>query len=147
TRPLSLLAAAALALAAAPAADAHHDAPPAPRLPGLGAARAQPDCRDSYREVRGQGNSCRVAPGLWKVKVRDGHTLLTHGADPAPTDDAPAIARGFTHQLGPDVVPRRPVCADTNRFRALIAVPADVTNDETVEAFRGQIELADGTFF
>src|SRR4051794_18366982 len=133
-------------LAAAGPAHAHPGAPPLQRL---AAARPAPTfgCRDSYREVRRQGSSCRVAGGMWKVRLRDGSTVLTHGADPAGDPDAPAGALGFTHQLSPDVQPRQPVCADTSRFRALIAVPSDVAVDETADQFRAQIALADGTFY
>ena len=136
----------ALALWAAQPARAHagHGAPPLQRL-NQGVKQPDRGCNDAYRKVRGQGPSCRVDGGLWKVKLRNGDTVFTHGPDPLPEDLPGAI--GASGVLSGDVIPRQPICASSNAFHAIIAVPGDAVQDKTVASFRDQIRIADGALY
>ncbi|MBA3365238.1 MAG: LamG domain-containing protein [Actinobacteria bacterium] len=121
-----------LALACAPAALAD---PAQAAKAGLDKA-----CETAEQLVSGQGSSCRVAGGLWKVKLSNGRSLLTHGPD------APKAA---TAPTGAPPAPRKPVCPQANPngnyFQvAIIAWPANVTPNETDASFRTRIENANG---
>src|SRR3954447_19884186 len=78
-------------------------------------------CTDAFRKVKGQGLSCHTRNGLWKVKLRRGGEVLTHGGDPAPA----FIGRTGRYAVG-DLARRQPVCATTNAFHAILATAPDV---------------------
>ena len=96
-------------------------------------------CTDGFRQVKGQGLSCRTRDGLWKVRLDDGSEVLTHGPDPAPA----YMGRTAKYAAG-DLQRRQPVCATTDAFHAILATAPGVTPDKTVASFRDDILLADG---
>lgn len=100
--------------------------------------RAEPPCLGSYENVAAQGRSCPVEGGLWKVRLRDGSFVLTHGPDPLPPFGAN------------DVPPARPiVCSDLNPHGdfyqvALLTWPSDMTPNKTKTDVRWDIQLMNG---
>jgi hypothetical protein len=128
-----------LALAAIPAGASARPAAPAATEQSREAA-ALP-CVDKYRNVRAQGRSCRVAAGLWKVRLGNGSTVLTHGPDSARLDPAD---NGQHDVFSPDAVPRSPTCASSNAFAAILATPSDVSGDETVASYRARLRAVNG---
>jgi hypothetical protein len=132
-----------VALAAAPAAYAHEGHGTGPSLDPAAQRQAPVRaemCKDSYRIVRGQGRSCRVQGGLWKVQLRDGSTYLTHGPDPEPEGNG----QSGTYSAG--ATPRQPACSTTQRFRAILAIPPEGGN-QTVAGVRDELARANGVFF
>ena len=96
-------------------------------------------CIDEERQVPGQGLSCRVSKGLWKVRLRDGSAVLTHGAD----------ASGSTVLAA---VPRNPVCPTANPAGdyyqvAIVAWPSDVVPTETDASLRARIQAINGSLY
>ena len=136
-RIVSLATVVAAMAAGTAGAHEHSGAAGAPVDPGDSHGHA---CTDDYREVRGQGRSCRTANGLWKVQLRNGETITTHGGD------RPG-AVGRRGVLSPDVVRRQPVCSTSNAYHAILADPSDVTGSKTVAAFRDDIAVDDGIFY
>jgi hypothetical protein len=125
-------------------APASADQPLEPTAMGPGFQGREKPCLDVARVIPDQGYSCPVAGGIWKVQLKDGTSITTHGPD------APA-ATGRSGVLSPAVVARDPICVPSydagNRMKAIIAVPSDVTGDKTVEQFRNDIRLLNGIFF
>lgn len=125
-------------------------AAPPQRPPGL----SKP-CTDDFRQVKHQGLSCHLASGFWKVKLRDGSTVITHGPDLTTTakccgktDDELAADSA----LMDSVTPRQPVCAANNphgnySIIAILAWPSDVTRTKTADSFRSDIARIDGAFY
>jgi hypothetical protein len=108
--------------------------------PGQEKDHNEKPCKDAFREVHNQGQSCQVEGGLWKVKLRDGSHVLTHGPD------APEFS-GRSGVISPNAVPRQPLCGGTDYLRAIIAVPSDVAGDKTVDGFRQDINAVNGVFY
>lgn len=97
-----------------------------------------PACRSALRSIPGQGPSCRVAGGLWKVDLGGGRWVLTPGPDAPPPDQQP----GARVRAAGSLSPRPPVCGTENVFRAILAYPSGVVPDETVESFRDRLHVA-----
>jgi hypothetical protein len=127
-----------LALAVTAVAHAHSGQDHPPADPATAASPRQ-TCVDDFRQVRGQGLSCRTTGGLWKVKHGDGSVSFTHGPDASPQASGQLGILGGT--------PRQPVCGTTYYRRAVIALPSDVVGDKTVASLRSDINNANGAFF
>jgi Concanavalin A-like lectin/glucanases superfamily len=130
--------AAAAALLGA-AAGAHAAPPPWAKGP------SEKPCTAGDVHVNHQGLSCRVAGGLWKVKLKNGNSVLTHG----PDTDNPLPAGTST---AASVQGRSPVCAVNNPHGnyymvAIVAWPYDVTRTETDAAYRQLLQGVDGLFY
>jgi hypothetical protein len=131
---------------AAPQAAAHPPKDP----PGL--ARA---CTDDFRQVKHQGPSCHVATGLWKVKLRDGTTIITHGPDSKTTAKCcgkTADEDDADNAFMDSVTARQPVCPANNPhgnyyFVAILAWPTDVSRTKTADSFRSDISKIDGAIY
>lgn len=129
--------------------------PHAPQLPstaagltGVGAPRAQTDkpCFDRARQVPGQGLSCRVEGGLYRVALRNGHVTYTHGADEVHHPAASGQTGNIVN------APRNPVCAAANPHgnyaaRAIIAIPVDGTQTISTDGLRGMVRTMDGVIY
>jgi hypothetical protein len=109
-----------------------------PSAAGRADRQTEPPCVGAYENVVAQGRSCRVEGGLWKVQLRDGTHLLTHGPDAAPPFGADEIP------------PSRPiVCSDLNphgdfRQVAILAWPSDVTPNKTKAQVRQDVQWMNG---
>jgi hypothetical protein len=134
-----------LALVPAGAASAR-PVPPAQTAKSRAAA-AEP-CIASYRQVKAQGLSCPTDVGLWKVKLPNGALILTHGPDRTRAASGPGD-NGQHGIVSPDVVPRNPVCASSNAYHAVMAVPSDaaIPTDAERDAFRQKLRQADGILY
>src|SRR6476661_668009 len=91
----ALLLAVAACCAIAPAAASAHDGHV--HLIKAGAAfdgrtQVPTRCLTKWVSVAGQGRSCRIAGGLWRVDARVGGDLVTHGADVKPSRAEGALA-------------------------------------------------------
>ena len=133
---LTLYAVLGAALAAAFAGSASAVASKAAEKPARIAAKK---CIDGERPVRGQGPSCRVSKSLWKVKLRDGSAVLTHGGDAGGTTVLAAT-------------PRSPLCPTANPAGdyyqvAIVAWPSDVTPNETDVSLRARIQAINGSLY
>src|SRR3954462_2614420 len=118
--------------------------PPSPaNTPEARDAASEP-CVDSYRDVAGQGPSCHTGDGLWKVNLGRQGAVLTHGGDPVPGDGSDANGQ---HGFDPALVPRNPVCANSNSFLAILARPNDVADPFTVADFQSMIRTIDGQLY
>src|SRR5436190_13708367 len=132
---ISRRAALVAALLAAFAAAASASAAPPPWSKGP----SEKPCVQPEVNVRGQGPSCRVANGLWKVKLKNGNSVLASAPDTVPDTGASVAAAG----------PRSPVCAVNHPhgnyyMLAIVAWPSDVTPTQTDAAFRLQLQNVDG---
>jgi hypothetical protein len=74
---------------------------------------ATPDACEP-QHVPGLGTACLLRPGLYRLVLRDGTVLHTHGPDPAADDGA-----GF----GPDAPRDAPLCADAPHMHVLYGYP------------------------
>ena len=108
-----------------------HEDSPARHLP----AKERP-CKTTPQDVPGQGRSCRVAGGLWKVTLKDGFEMTTHGVDLPSASGSGALTSP----------PRAPRCAADGapQHLAVIAYPYDRTPDETVSSMRSRIHAING---
>ena len=97
-------------------------------------------CTTEFKHVKGQGKSCRVTGGLWKVAHSDGTFSLTHGPDQV-------AASGIGNLVSPARRPRCETSATAPRHVAVIAYPYDVVPDETVTTFRNRINLVNGELY
>jgi hypothetical protein len=111
-------------------------------------------CKDDFRHIKGQGLSCHIEGGLWKVKLRDGATVITHGPDLAPSLPAGVTYAEATANasLLNNVTQRQPVCAANNPHGnyyhvAIIAWPSDETPDKTADSLRSDIAKVDGALY
>jgi hypothetical protein len=143
---LGLAAAATAASAAGPAATHATSAsvfdPPGKQAIADGEGQDAEDvpCLAGVRRMRGLGRACPVRGGLLKVDLRNGDAVLTHaGADP--------MANGSSRMLPGS--PRKPRCgaSTSQHFRAVIAMPSDVTGDKTAASLRSDIDKVNGAFF
>jgi hypothetical protein len=100
-------------------------------------------CIGPYSEIPRQGESCRLADGLWRVKLDDGTTLLTHGGDaPPPPGTGTRTAR----------VLRTPVCGSSNphggyETQAIVAWPPNKTPNITSDELRSKIAEMNALFY
>src|SRR4029079_9009405 len=123
-------------------------------------------CVEKVHEVQDQGPSCRVANGLFKVRLSDGSVTYTHGPDALLDDD-----HDHEHEHGSDhhddgerpgrngqtgdlgaITARNPVCTSANPhgaygFHAVIAIPADGSQTITAAAFRSLLQQVDGSIY
>lgn len=108
------------------------------------------ECLSGFREVRGQGLSCPVGDGNWKVRLRDGTEILSHGPDEIVHVEA--AAAGTEPVTAAATSARQPVCRTANHhgnygFVAIIAWPADVTPNETVTSMRSRVAALNAKFY
>jgi hypothetical protein len=113
-----------------------------------GDSRPEPVCLGQYEEVVGQGRSCRVEGGLWKVTLADGGYLLTHGPDPFPVGHA----HDGTYHINTPAAPRPPLCSDFNPHGnytqvALLTWPSDLNPNKTVAQVRSDIQTMNGHLY
>jgi hypothetical protein len=142
--PLALAFVLAALFTFASAASAHDARPSAAPEPQLGQSAER--CVEAYQPLKSQGLSCRTEGGLWKVKLDDGSTIMTHGADPADLAtgvDAPAVANANA---------RTPLCPTQNAngnyyMVAIVAWPSDRVPNETDAAFRTRIRNINGHLY
>lgn len=93
--------------------------------PGLAELPGACTTEAAFEHVPGLGPAC-PAEGGWRVRLPDGSTVLTHGPDPAPADQAPAHENHG--MVGPHRAPR---CAEEGTYRgvAIYAHARDIAND------------------
>lgn len=103
-----------------------------------------PACIDDVRDVPGQGPSCHLASGLWKVGLRSGRFILTHGPD-ALSMPFEALANGAQTDNGsapqssqPPAVPAEAMCVSDPGVQfhteLLYAYASDGTNRSATES-------------
>lgn len=141
-----VLGALSVTLAAASAAWAH-DVQPSP-TPASRVAQSTEVCLEAYQPLKSQGLACRVEGGLWKIKLRDGSTVTTHGPDPAPLA---ATAAGAAEAVAARNA-RTPLCPSKNPHGdyymvAIIAWPSDRVPNETDASFRTRIANINGILY
>ena len=95
----------------------------------LGMATPAQSTPDHYEHHRGIGPVKREAPGLLRVKLADGQTLVTHGFDHQDELAAPRASTSATSE-------RAPVCASDYFQHVLYAYPADGSNRLTSKTKR-----------
>lgn len=83
--------------------------------PSKPAGAPEPDACDVQR-VPGLGRACLLGPGHYRLTLRDGTVLHTHGPDPVPA----AGEVGF----GPDAEQRPPLCAHAPHIHVLYGFPS-----------------------
>ena len=89
------------------------------------------------------GNVCQLSNWLFKVKLQNGMTILTHGADPPPPKPLTAL---------PAAAARAPICQSANPngnygVLVVIAAPYDVTPNMSDAKLRGLIGTMDGVLY
>ena len=81
---------------------------------------SQPSVGDSYEHVRGLGPTKRASRNLFRVKLQDDTSVVTHGFDAQPAAPERAVDFG-----GPE---RQPVCATDSYQHVLYGYPGGATN-------------------
>src|SRR5438132_514166 len=72
---------------------------------------------EEFKHVPGQGPSCRLANGNWRIQLRDGTTMESHGPDPA----APfAVAASGTGSVSPAAATSAAKCVPTSDHYSLL---------------------------